>query len=97
AVIETLARKTQAALRKAKVRRMVVTGGVAANESLRARLRRIAEAECVDCLFPQKRHCTDNAAMIGAAFWARKRVPLRENEGADASLPLPQTLSATTP
>ncbi len=46
---------------------LVVAGGVAANQALRARLAKVAEAHGLSLVAPPIRLCTDNAAMIA---WA---------------------------
>ncbi|QDH13921.1 tRNA (adenosine(37)-N6)-threonylcarbamoyltransferase complex transferase subunit TsaD [Formicincola oecophyllae] len=52
---------------------LVVAGGVAANQNLRARLAGCAERHHVRFEAPPLRHCTDNAAMIGWAALERLR------------------------
>jgi N6-L-threonylcarbamoyladenine synthase len=67
AVVDVLVDKTLAAARHCAVRRVVVTGGVAAN----SHLRRAMHAACAEAGFqlvvPHPRLCTDNGAMIAAA------------------------------
>ncbi len=50
-----------------EARRLVVAGGVAANQFLRARLATLAAREGVEMIVPPPALCTDNAAMIA---WA---------------------------
>jgi N6-L-threonylcarbamoyladenine synthase len=64
AVVDALARKTVAAARETGAAEVVVAGGVAANLRLR---RRLQEELGERARFPALEHCTDNAAMIGAA------------------------------
>ena len=54
-------------MRQTRVRRVVLSGGVAANESLRRGVAALGEAEQVEVLIPPPRHCTDNGAMIALA------------------------------
>jgi N6-L-threonylcarbamoyladenine synthase len=65
--VKMLVRKTVKAMVRTSVRRLVLTGGVAANTALREAL----EHECRERGFalhvPSRRLCTDNAAMIAAA------------------------------
>jgi N6-L-threonylcarbamoyladenine synthase len=65
--VKMLVRKTVRAARRLGLRRIVLSGGVAANTALREAL----AAECGErgweLFIPSRRLCTDNAAMIAAA------------------------------
>jgi N6-L-threonylcarbamoyladenine synthase len=67
AVVKMLVRRTLRAAFHFGVKRVVVTGGVAANGPLRAALRVEAEEHGLHLHIPPPRLCTDNAAMIAAA------------------------------
>jgi N6-L-threonylcarbamoyladenine synthase len=67
AVVKMLVRKTVRAALRIGVKRVVLTGGVAANGPLRAALRAEAEQHGIRLHIPPPRLCTDNAAMISAA------------------------------
>jgi N6-L-threonylcarbamoyladenine synthase len=71
AVIGDLMKKTFAAAESLNTRRILVTGGVAANRELRERFTREAAARGVRISFPTLALSTDNAAMIAAAAWPR--------------------------
>lgn len=71
AVIETLAIKCQRALQQTGLSRLVVTGGVGANQRLRQRLTQLARKMGVAVYYPRFAFCTDNGAMIAYAGWAR--------------------------
>jgi len=71
AVIGDLMKKTFAAAESLGARRILVTGGVAANRELRERFTREAAARGVRISFPTLALSTDNAAMIAAAAWPR--------------------------
>jgi N6-L-threonylcarbamoyladenine synthase len=71
AVIGDLMKKTFAAAQSLGTRRILVTGGVAANRELRERFTREAAARGVRISFPTLALSTDNAAMIAAAAWPR--------------------------
>ena len=64
-------RKTFAAAESLGVRRIFVTGGVAANRELRSRFTAEAARGNLRVSFPTLALSTDNAAMIAAAAWAR--------------------------
>jgi N6-L-threonylcarbamoyladenine synthase len=64
AVVETLAIKCRRALRATGITRLVVAGGVGANQALRERLTALAREEGGEAYFPRAEFCTDNGAMI---------------------------------
>ncbi len=66
AVVRALVLKSFRALVDRRCETLVVTGGVAANERLRRETEDIGGKKGVCVLFPSKRYCTDNAAMIAA-------------------------------
>ncbi len=70
-VVKMLVRKTVRAALHLGVKRVVLTGGVAANGPLRQALRAEAEEHGITLHIPPPRLCTDNAAMIAAAGTAR--------------------------
>jgi len=71
AVIGDLMKKTFAAAEFLAARRILVTGGVAANRELRARFTAEATRRDLRVSFPTLALSTDNAAMIAAAAWPR--------------------------
>ena len=90
AMVEDLVGKTLAAARAYDAATLFVTGGVAANNELRARFEHDAAMEGLPVYFPSRPLSTDNAAMIAAAaypkFLARDFAPL--DFSAEASLAL---------
>lgn len=74
AVTLALIQKTELAVRRTGVRRLSLSGGVAANSELREAFTALAPKMRAEVYLPPKRFCTDNAAMIaaaGAAAYAR--------------------------
>jgi N6-L-threonylcarbamoyladenine synthase len=71
AVVGDLMKKTFAAAESLNVRRIFVTGGVAANRELRLRFTAEAARRKLSISFPTLALSTDNAAMIAAAAWPR--------------------------
>ena len=69
----------QFAERHPNARSLVVAGGVAANQALRARLDLAAAAHDFTLLVPPPRLCTDNAVMIAWAGVERLRLGLTDN------------------
>lgn len=62
-----LVKKTTRALKKYRVKQLLVAGGVSANSGLRTALEDTCKELNVELLKPEIKYCTDNAAMIGAA------------------------------
>ncbi len=71
AVVGDLLKKTFAAAEALGAKRILVTGGVAANRELRSRFTAEAIGRSIDVAFPTLALSTDNAAMIAAAAWPR--------------------------
>jgi N6-L-threonylcarbamoyladenine synthase len=71
AVVGDLMKKTFAAAESLGARRILVTGGVAANRELRERFTNEVIGHGVTVAFPTLALSTDNAAMIAAAAWPR--------------------------
>jgi N6-L-threonylcarbamoyladenine synthase len=67
AVVDVLVRKTEWAIKKERIKRITLSGGVAANSALRQRILKMAEEREVEVYMPSVSLCTDNAAMIAAA------------------------------
>ncbi len=67
AVVDMLVRPTIEAARELDIDTIALTGGVAANSRLRARLAEAAQAEGRKLVAPSLKYCTDNAAMIAMA------------------------------
>ena len=67
AVIEVLSTKLVLACKQQNINRVVVTGGVAANQALRQKVKVECDKNDFQCFFPNLRYCTDNAAMIACA------------------------------
>ena len=67
AAIDVLAEKSLSALRRAGMQRLVVAGGVGANQLLRDRLNAEADKHGFQVYYPPLELCTDNGAMIAFA------------------------------
>jgi len=89
AVVKMLVRKTVKAALHLGVKRVVLTGGVAANAPLRQSLRAEAEEHGIRLHVPPPRLCTDNAAMITAAGTARLQAGERAGLTLNAAPDLP--------
>jgi N6-L-threonylcarbamoyladenine synthase len=67
AIVEVLVKKSLAALRQTGLDRLVVAGGVGANQRLREQLNAACAARGVRVHYPELHLCTDNGAMIALA------------------------------
>lgn len=65
AVVEVLVKKTLRAAQNQGLKRIVLSGGVAANRRLRERMKEEASEERIKLFVPSPSFCTDNAAMVG--------------------------------
>ena len=67
AIVEVLVRKSIDALERGAMNRLVVAGGVGANQRLREELNAACKKRRVRVHYPELRLCTDNGAMIAMA------------------------------
>jgi N6-L-threonylcarbamoyladenine synthase len=71
--MNVLVEKSMLAAAKKKVKTLVVGGGVAANSALREKLKFSADNAKIKVIFPDRKFCMDNAAMVaGLGFWLYK-------------------------
>ena len=74
AIIDVLVQKTLWAAQRTKAKSILISGGVAANETLREKLKEEAQKNGFHFFAPPKDLCTDNAAMIAAAGYFKYSV-----------------------
>lgn len=67
AVVETLAIKCRRALQETGLSRLIIAGGVSANQPLRTRLEQMVKKERAEVFYARPEFCTDNGAMIAFA------------------------------
>ncbi len=67
--IDELVRKVEKALKETNIKRLVIAGGVSANNYLKEEMQRLCDKYNSKLLIPKMLYCTDNAAMIGAAAY----------------------------
>jgi N6-L-threonylcarbamoyladenine synthase len=90
AIIEQLASKTSAALDLATYKSVGLSGGVANNRTLRARLAQVAQQRSLPLMVAAPKHCGDNAGMIAFAAWADIGLPVDSAAVPAASLTVDQ-------
>ena len=71
AIVDQLLYKVQNALDTGEYRSLILSGGVACNQSLRQNLSLLAAQKRIGFYVPPKELCTDNAAMIACAGFIR--------------------------
>jgi len=90
AVVDMLVNPTLKAAAARGVRRIVLSGGVAANSRLRELMKERGDTEGLGVFFPAPKYCTDNGAMIALAgtHWLKRgrRDDFRLNADADLTL-----------
>ena len=69
AVVEVLVEHSMMALKELDVDQFAISGGVAANSSLRAQMAKACKEKNITFYCPSLAMCTDNAAMIGTAAY----------------------------
>jgi N6-L-threonylcarbamoyladenine synthase len=67
AIVDVLTAKCLAALKQTGLKRLVIAGGVGANQQLRLALNAAAERKRFEVFYPELALCTDNGAMIAFA------------------------------
>lgn len=71
ALIDTLIQKSLRALKQTGATELVVSGGVGANQHLRAELKRLSDTLGFNVYFPRSEFCTDNGAMVAYLGYER--------------------------
>ena len=69
AVLDVLVDKSFRLAKERKMKKIVLAGGVAANQGLRSMMERRGQKEGIEIFYPSRILCTDNAAMIGSAAY----------------------------
>lgn len=65
--IESVVTKVRKAIIDKNIKKVIVAGGVAANQGLRKEMEKLSEELDVELSIPPMKYCTDNATMIAAA------------------------------
>lgn len=71
AMVDTLVKKCLRALKQVGLKRLVIAGGVSANQALRGRLEQELKRVSASVYYAEPALCTDNGAMIAYAGWQR--------------------------
>jgi len=78
AIVDVLIDRVERALDLRDYRAIVLSGGVAANAALAGAFRRTGEMRGIPSFVPERRFCTDNAAMIAGAAERRGEIDRRD-------------------
>ncbi len=89
AVVKALVQKTDFAIDKFKIKSMVLSGGVAANQRLRSACEELARKKGISVSIPSFRLCTDNAGMIALVGEEKLKRGLKDALTLDARAVLP--------
>jgi N6-L-threonylcarbamoyladenine synthase len=81
AITDTLTIKCQRALKETGLTRLLVAGGVSANQRLRTKLTAMSKKEQVKIFYPRLEFCTDNGAMVAYTGWRRLAIGCKDNLG----------------
>lgn len=82
AVVDSLLKKFEKAVKDLKIKTIAVAGGVSANSELRARLQQLGDKYGCEVFIPKFSYTTDNAAMVAVAGLFK----YMDNDFADLSL-----------
>lgn len=83
AVVDTLSIKCRRALQQTGLKRLVIAGGVSANQALRQSLAQLMRQLGGEVFYPQPQFCTDNGAMIAYAGFLRLQSGQRQDLAID--------------
>ncbi|MBQ4262960.1 MAG: tRNA (adenosine(37)-N6)-threonylcarbamoyltransferase complex transferase subunit TsaD [Bacilli bacterium] len=89
AAVKHLISKTKKALIDTQIKTLLISGGVASNNFIRNSLKEMCNELNVQMIMPEKKYCTDNATMIGAAAY----ILYKNNEFASLDLNAKSTVS----
>ncbi len=89
AVVEVLVKKTIQAAQDEKLKRIVLSGGVAANQRLRQRMEEELSELKLKVYLPSPPFCTDNAAMVGVVGYEYLKRGIRSPYSLNAFSNLP--------
>lgn len=66
-VVNSLTTKTIKAMKKYNAKKLILAGGVAANQGIREEFTRLSKKENFKFSYPSMKYCTDNATMVASA------------------------------
>ena len=66
-VVNSLTTKTIKAMKKYNTKKLILAGGVAANQGIREEFKKLSKKENFKFSYPSMKYCTDNATMVASA------------------------------
>ncbi len=66
-VVNSLTTKTIKAMKKYNTKKLILAGGVAANQGIREKFTQLSKQENFEFSYPSMKYCTDNATMVASA------------------------------
>lgn len=89
AVVDVLVKKTVQAAQDHGLKRIVLSGGVAANQRLRQRMKEESSERKLKIYLPSPSFCTDNAAMVGVVGYEYLKKGIRSSYSLNAFSNMP--------
>ena len=78
-IIDVLIFKTMKAAKNCEAKSIIIGGGVTANKELKKQFKSKAKEENISLFYPEKKYCTDNAAMAAITGYLREK-PIKWNK-----------------
>ena len=84
-IIDTLIDRLKKNINLTRLKKISITGGVAANKRFRQKIEYIEKENNLKCYFPELKYCTDNAAMIAKVGYYKSKYGIENSLNLQAS------------